>query len=103
MPALSTGVIEIDLEKIIGIMKEKNDLGFQLYPNPGSGIVQLMIPENVSPKSVQICSVTGDLIQKFTTIDQTDFAFDSAHLESGIYLIKTVHDTGESVLKFVKR
>ena len=84
-------------------MDENNDLGFQLYPNPGSRIIQLIIPAGVLPKSVQIRSVAGSLIREITGLDQTEFAFDSAHLENGVYLIKIVHNTGESVLKFVNQ
>ncbi|NOQ71235.1 MAG: T9SS type A sorting domain-containing protein [Crocinitomix sp.] len=103
IPALSTGLITIDLEKVIGIMGNSNEAGFQLYPNPGNGDIQLIIPTNTQAKSIQIRSITGDLIYTFSGIEKSDYTFNTSELETGIYLVKIIHEQGESTLKFIKR
>ncbi|MFT5820100.1 MAG: hypothetical protein ACI8ZM_001334 [Crocinitomix sp.] len=102
IPALSLGLIRIDLEKIIGIVDLSTESGFQLYPNPESGEIQLVIPQNIQPKSIQITSITGDLIATLSDMEKSNYTFNSEAMESGVYLVKIIHEQGESILKFIK-
>ncbi len=101
IPALSTGVITVDLEKIIGINDAAENLGFQLYPNPGNGEIQLTIPPNIQPTSIQIRSITGELVYTLSDVNKSNCTFNMTGLERGLYLVEIVHDNGESLLKFV--
>jgi hypothetical protein len=102
LPALSMGVLEIELDPLVGLTETDGESVIDLFPNPGSNIVQVNAPANFDIQSITIHSLSGELLQS-TDIGSTKTAtFNVQNLAPGVYLIKIEHANGLVILRFLR-
>ena len=73
----------------------------QIYPNPAMGEINISSSENFS--EVQVYSVTGKHIYRQETGFTNQIKLNIEGFHSGIYLLKVVHSSHVSTVKFVKK
>jgi Secretion system C-terminal sorting domain len=83
------------VEQSLGLNKNESLNVFEVYPNPSSGIINVILDNDIS--QIILFDVLGKekLKTKSKSIDISDF-------ESGIYYIKVINSKGESLKKIVK-
>jgi Secretion system C-terminal sorting domain len=84
----------------IGLL-EKDQVDFDIYPNPGNGILQLSI-SNLDAQSLplELISINGKLVKKMSVSFQEGKAIiDISELENGCYFFKM----GVQTLRFIKQ
>ena len=70
-----------------------------LYPNPASSYFTL----NTNTTTVQVFSMTGQLVKSFDTNHSKDTPFAISDLSKGLYMVKVLNDNNETeVMKFIK-
>ena len=70
-----------------------------LYPNPASSYFTL----NTNTTTVQVFSMTGQLVKSFDTNHSKDTPFAISDLSKGLYIVKVLNDNNETeVMKFIK-
>jgi len=52
---------------------------------------------------LQIISLSGQIVMERTLISNTENVIDISALQSGIYFLKAISETGQQVQKFVKK
>jgi len=88
------------------IVTENRDISqqvesIQIYPNPAKGEINISSSENFS--EVQVYSVTGKHIYRQETGFTNQLKLNIEGFHSGIYLLKVVHSSHVSTVKFVKK
>nr|WP_321452115.1 C1 family peptidase [uncultured Carboxylicivirga sp.] len=75
-----------------------------LYPNPTTGIVNLLINSNINiPETICIYNTSGQIVQQIKTFNQNELVIDLTTLHNGIYLIKMIIDDKSYIFKVVKK
>jgi hypothetical protein len=70
-----------------------------LYPNPSNDYFSI----NVNVKSVEVFSITGQLVKTFST-QQSGYQFNISDLTKGVYLVKAIDaDQHEKTMKLIKQ
>jgi hypothetical protein len=83
----------INIDDALGIAQEKNQNGFDLFPNPASDKIfidlQLEHPQNIS---LNILDLSGKIISAQTYVNAAsgEFTIDSSELADGIYFVEVV-------------
>ena len=71
-----------------------------LYPNPASTYFTL----NGDVQSVQIYSITGQLVKSFKSNFNSESQFEISDLNKGIYFVKAIDDRNKEItLKLIKQ
>ncbi|UTW63852.1 T9SS type A sorting domain-containing protein [bacterium SCSIO 12741] len=65
---------------------------FSLFPNPGTGAVSIKNPNNHLISAVEVWSTTGQLVQRFEELNNSQFEI--INQKPGIYLIRITHEKG---------
>jgi len=74
-----------------------NTKGIYVYPNPGKGVVKLILP-NDDTRDIELISLNGSIIQRWQGVRNRNI--ESRSLASGVYLLKIISRTnGEVVTK----
>jgi len=78
---------------------------FQLYPNPASQYIELLVPDNHEKiSSLKVYSVTGTLIdQKILSGNAQSFRYDVSRYKSGVYFMEFNSGIHKNTLKFIKQ
>ena len=85
----------VTVDILTGIISA-NSGGFNIYPNPSNGVINLDLPEG--PTTVEITDVTGTVI---FTADYAPSKIDLSNQPKGIYFIKIKTETGIYTEKLV--
>ena len=82
----------------------KNE-SIQLYPNPASQYIELLIPDNQEKiSSLKVYSVAGTLIdQKVLSGKIESFRYDVSRFKNGVYFMEINSGTHKNTLKFLKQ
>jgi len=82
-----------------------NTGSFQLYPNPASQYIDLMVPDSHEKiSSLKVYSITGTLIdQKVLSGNVETFRYDVSRLNNGVYFMQITASTHKNTLKFIKQ
>jgi len=82
----------------------KNE-GIQLYPNPASQYIVLLVPANYEKVgSLRVYSITGALIdQKIVSASLESFRYDLNGYKNGVYFMEIISGLHKDVLKFIKQ
>ena len=77
----------------------------QLYPNPASQYIELLIPGNLKKiSSLKVYSIAGSLIdQKVVPGNVESFKYDISGFKNGVYFMEINSATHKDILKFVKQ
>jgi plastocyanin len=77
----------------------------QLYPNPASQYIQLMVPVNYATISlVKIYNIAGTVVdEKVLSENAESYKYDVSQLKNGIYLMEITSENQRNVLKFIKQ
>ena len=79
-------------------VSEINNSSFELYPNPTSGNLQLVMNNEQLGNNILIIDITGKIVKTYS-ITNTVFTLNIADLHNGIYLLKI----GNSIQKLIKK
>lgn len=82
--------------------EEHNEDSFSYYPNPGNGIINLVIPQSWAGNEVKysIWNTSGTLVVMNMTADPSAPVIDISGLKQGVYYIKIESGTRIAVLKY---
>jgi hypothetical protein len=84
-----------------GITNVESDYSLQLFPNPAGNMLRCNTTECVGTGTMQIISVTGQLLFK-GAITQPDFTVDLSPLPPGVYFLQLTDSRQRIVKRFVK-
>ena len=90
-----TGIPEI-------FQKQKNDCDIQIYPNPTSGMLRVMVhPDDIRNKAynLKIYNTTGQL-QMLIRNTTPETVIDVSHLTTGVYLLRIENEEYAGSEKF---
>jgi hypothetical protein len=95
-------------ENVVGIEREYLESGVQLYPNPGSGKLNLIIENEYQGEvSVRMQSILGTTVlpnSEFLKFEQRhSITFDATHLSQGVYLLQIRMGNTIIVKKWLKK
>lgn len=95
-------------ENVVGIEREYLESGVQLYPNPGSGKLNLIIENEYQGQvSVRMQSILGTTVlpnSEFLKFEQRhSITFDATHLSQGVYLLQIRMGNTIIVKKWMKK
>lgn len=100
--ALTQTQISSNCFTLIGV-NEYQKPQMAVYPNPLNGnILSIKNTNNISDFKIEVLSVDGKKLKEFTFTNETELTIDMSDIKSGIYFIKTTHDSQSSVMKFIK-
>jgi len=71
-----------------------------MYPNPSSGIVTIELQNN-NKTSIQLLSITGQVIREEAAVSQMKLNLDVSNLTNGLYFVTTKNDMGRQTVKLV--
>lgn len=91
-----------DVVNVTGIGQYNHALSAVIYPNPVSSELNIKLPFSASHATVQVFDVVGNEVLAASGSGDM-FALRSAHLASGMYLVKVVADNKVSLTKIVKQ
>lgn len=74
------------------------DLGFKVYPNPGTNQITIEIYDKAA---IEILNIEGQIMKTISTAEKQN-SIDVSDLSKGIYIIKAKTDRGVAVKKFIK-
>ncbi|WP_298119819.1 T9SS type A sorting domain-containing protein [Flavobacterium sp.] len=72
----------------------ESNMSFQLYPNPSTDLVELLMQNNMSIK-VLIFSLDGKIIFEKSLQDKSSYQLDVSQFEKGIYIVNVISDDGQ--------
>ena len=74
-----------------------------IFPDPLNGNVLNINNTNViSDFKIEVLSVDGKKLKEFNFTSETILKIDVSDIESGIYFIKSTHNSQSSIMKFIK-
>ncbi|HCS22025.1 MAG TPA: hypothetical protein DIW47_15960 [Bacteroidetes bacterium] len=79
---------------------EGDHLGFTLYPNPGSGPIQLHCKDIPANSQVFIMDMQGKVVHQQAVTQETQ-NMDLSNLKGGVYLVKLAHQNGTQTQRLV--
>jgi len=77
----------------------------QLYPNPASQYLQILLPpNNAAICKMKVYSIAGAVVdEKALSGNEESFRYDISQLKTGIYLIEITSGNQRNVSKFIKQ
>ena len=99
-----TSYAEVTLLNCVGLT-ENEIAGFELYPNPTADVVFLSYAgENINAK-VYLVDAKGSVISVEERLFETNSTFEikMTDLQSGVYFVTIVSDTGKNIIQVVKQ
>ncbi|MCB0533164.1 MAG: T9SS type A sorting domain-containing protein [Saprospiraceae bacterium] len=96
LDAFQGGAVDRDFQKITPIDDlSSENLDFELYPNPASGLTQVVL-QNDEPVELQVLNQLGQVV--FTTTGSARLEWDASGLPNGLYSVR-VQTEHRSVVK----
>lgn len=84
----------------VGISTIENSLIVNAYPNPNNGHFVVELDEALEG-TIEVFSLTGQLVNSQELNNQKMIDFDLSHLESGIYTLNVMTATGKTTLRMI--
>jgi beta-glucanase (GH16 family) len=75
-------------------VEEKGEQGFELFPNPSNGGVQVNLPPNFQGGSISVNSLDGKLVSQEGNVTRLH-RLDTSSLEQGMYIVQAMSPEGE--------
>ena len=75
---------------------------FKMSPNPGSGIVNLRVPQQITSFNVQVFDILGKRIYE-ESISNSEGYMDVSNWNNGVYLVRISNDQFTQTKRFVKQ
>ena len=69
-----------------------NNAAIQIYPNPFSEVLHVVLKNNMVAKSYQIIDLSGKIIRRNDNLSANAFEIDGNELESGMYYLSIMSD-----------
>ncbi len=93
----------VTLSPCTGIEELSRSLGFSLFPNPSSGILQIEFYENYLQAEMELINITGEVVKHFHEISTNGMnqSLDLSALAKGLYLLKVTTEKGFDVRRIV--
>jgi hypothetical protein len=85
----------INIQGVVGINENAESAGFQIFPNPSNGVINLIIPETISGiVYVNVVNATGSAVMSYraNTNESRQITFDLSDKAKGIYLFEISHN-----------
>lgn len=85
----------INIQGLVGINENAESAGFQIFPNPSNGVINLIIPETISGiVYVNVLNATGSAVMSYraNTNESRQITFDLSDKAKGIYLFEISHN-----------
>jgi hypothetical protein len=80
--------VTVTVDGQIGVYEEDEDLSFEIFPNPSSGIINIGIGRIDSPYSLEVFTVDGKRVfVGYYQVDQSFMTIDLSRLAKGIYYV----------------
>ena len=90
-------IIEVSLDPyIVDIKFIDNEIN--IFPNPSNGLINIVLPDNISQSKVTVTNVTGRIIEQKTVNNQDKI---NLQVEKGIYFIKFIFNDKSVVSKII--
>ncbi|MBC8485913.1 MAG: PKD domain-containing protein [Bacteroidetes bacterium] len=84
------------------ISKDKTNQKIHIFPNPTTGIVNILVPENMKQTEVSVLNLQGAEVYKFsTTTNNRSFSADLSKYGKGIYFIRVISGEQTVVEKII--
>nr|NQU90885.1 PKD domain-containing protein [Bacteroidota bacterium] len=97
---VSNGISE--LKMTTSINDNEQLIGFNAYPNPTNGILNLSIASTASgPIQVEILNMLGSVVYQTETFENSHITLDVSDQPDGVYFIRVYSDEGSSMEKLV--
>ncbi len=74
----------------------------QIYPNPFSTSLNLTLPQNALPATVDIMDISGKIVKR-VTVKQATYTIDMSNLEGGMFFIKIKNTEDEYIFKVMRQ
>lgn len=88
---------------VIGVEEVINELEFSLYPNPNSGILNIIYNNELGGKELKIYNISGKLIETLLLKQgENSSQIDISSLSNGLYLISINTERGIITSKLIK-
>jgi hypothetical protein len=81
---------------------QENSTYFSVYPNPTSGVVSIVLKENINGTTFTISNSLGQLI-KTISVSGTQIDIDLSEFANGIYFIQLMDENSKTVRRIVKK
>jgi hypothetical protein len=85
----------------VGVRNEQ-ETGFKIFPNPSNGLITITIPPNSAPANLAILDFSGQEMLRQTITDPV-FQLDISNLPAGMYLFRFKNDHTVETGRFIKQ
>ncbi|MFI5149276.1 MAG: T9SS type A sorting domain-containing protein [Bacteroidia bacterium] len=82
----------------VGILEHKINLFEDVYPNPSTGIVNVVFVNNNATYTVELMDITGRIVKSDVTTG-SGYTFEKGALGSGVYFLKVSNTKGEAAVR----
>jgi N-acetylneuraminic acid mutarotase len=91
-------------EQFLTDVAEGNGIAFNIFPNPSSDLINVMIRETFNPDETQleIFSATGQIVYSSGKLNRNNTAIDLSDFAQGCYLIRVVCGNTSTTQTFIK-
>ncbi len=72
-----------------------DDIGMQVYPNPGTGHYSIILPDGFTAKDLQLFAANGQMAGSYTPASAIETRLDLSHLPKGLYHLVASDATGK--------
>lgn len=76
--------------------------GIKLYPNPANEILNIAVPDNMTPDSYAIYNSLGQTVMQVNTVSESNLTVNTSNYATGIYMIRFTKNNQSKTLQFVK-
>lgn len=81
----STNSFTINSLSVNEVLTDKN--AFKIYPNPSTGIFNIISDQNINNASIKVFDINGRMIHQSKSKNVENKALDLTHLQNGIYIL----------------
>ena len=77
------------------MVKNQNDFGFSVYPNPANEAFKVTLPTKFLPATIEVINAQGTVVYK-ATANQSTYTI-SQYLQKGVYAVRVTGSNNESL------
>ena len=85
----------------VGLEEGLEHAEISLYPNPATDVINVDLGEQFDAVSVQLIQLNGQVVRSLDVENTDQFEIDLSGIESGIYMVTMLHETGYISRKIV--
>jgi hypothetical protein len=88
-PGESIGIVNVDFAQATILHTPVKELAVSVFPNPTSGMVNIVLPNDFDITSIEVVNYTGKLIANLSNQSKNStIQWNASNVPEGIYLIK---------------